>query len=321
MPSRRRLLVPSALIAALGVVLLSAATAGATIKVGEEVSPANMELSGEADILKATAKFDTASGTMTYVITTREALNSNTEEEPPEVTFISELVTFNGPCTKQAVEAAEGGGSASYPRFVTLAVNHNLENPAVTAFSKYEIAEGEEGGLSPENGGPATRTISGNTMTVTASDARAGNGPFTCAVVGVLGGAKEPEILIFGLTALPEPAPILLAPAPPIAPAALSLGKLKTLKAKPGKWTKVNLKVTNTGALPVGPIAIKVKAPKGVIVKPATTKLPALLGGQTWPVPVEVKATEKAKPKSTISLTTSSGALTAIGSFLLKSTG
>jgi hypothetical protein len=205
--------------------------------------------------------------------------------------------------------------------FAALAADCKDENPAFAAFSSYQTQAEEGGGFNPEKGGSATRTISGNTMTITATDARAINGPFTCAVVGVLGGAEEPEFLIFGLTTLPEPPPVVPPVTPQVAPASLSLAKLKTLEARPGKWTQVNLEVSNTGALPVGPIAIELKAPKGVIVKAATTKLPALLGGQTWPVPVLVKVTEKAKPKSTISLSTSSGVLSATGSFFVKPTG
>jgi hypothetical protein len=65
---------------------------------------------------------------------------------------------------------------------------------------------------------------------------------------------------------------------PPPAAALLSLGKLKPLSVKAGKWTKVKLKVTNTGGTAAGPLQVKAKAPKGVIVKTGTTKVPAASG-------------------------------------------
>jgi uncharacterized membrane protein len=112
-------------------------------------------------------------------------------------------------------------------------------------------------------------------------------------------------------------------PPAPTPTAAFSLAKIKPLKAKEGKWTKVNVKVTNTGDAAAGPIAIKAKAPKGVVLQPASgsLKLPALLAGQSWTVTFRVKLTSKAKKSSTIALTTSSGAISAAGSFVVKRAG
>lgn len=318
MKKLRRLLVPTTLTCALVAVLAFAATASAETRAGEATSPENPAISGKADILKATASYDT-SGAITFGITTREALGEKDElnvagvlGRPAEATCdLSESILQ---ITPPIVEVSAQGANASFPE---------VRSPPTWI----EITEaGEIGGL-----GRASRTVDGTTTTLKASSSELTDKPFSCAVVaittpGTVGTPEEPgeapvtlDEVGFLLNTLPTP-PAPPAPQPP-APAALGFTTPKPVTAKTGRWTKVKVKVANVGGTTVGPIAFKAKAPAGVIVKPGSPKLPALLGGQTWTVNLQVKLTAKAKSKSTITLTGTSGALTATGSVVVKSAG
>jgi hypothetical protein len=183
--------------------------------------------------------------------------------------------------------------------------------------------EGKIGGL-----GLAAKSLDGVTTTLSAKSSELlANKPYGCALVIIEKPPAENELpkaldeLSFALDVrVPTPTP----PQPLVpAPAALSLAKLKPLNLKTGKWRKVKIKLSNPGATAVGPIAIKAKAPAGVVLKPGSGKLglPSLLGGQTWTVSLEVKLTEKAKSKSTLSLTATATGLSAHRSVVVKSTG
>lgn len=110
-------------------------------------------------------------------------------------------------------------------------------------------------------------------------------------------------------------------PPPPAAPAgrpALAIAKPKPLALKVGKWTTVKLTVKNTGATGTGPGSLRVKAPKGVVIKPERQRLPALAPGASWAVSVRVELTSGAKPKSTLPLTAAASGVTASGSLVVK---
>jgi hypothetical protein len=308
-----RLLAPTALICALVLALAFAATAAAETRAGEASSPVNDEISGKADILAATARYDSTAGTVSFTVTTREAPGASEELEMVGLLGRPKEGVCNVNLTQITLPAME----IIAPGLSPLA-------PEAPPPSWIELSEeGKIGGF-----GPAKKSLNGTTTTLSAkSDELLVNKPFTCAVVATAkpGSEKVPSELLdelsFPLNVLPAP-PTTPTPSGP-APGALSLAKSKPLKLKSGKWTKVKVKLSNPGGTAVGPVAIKAKAPVGVVLKPGSgqLKLPALLGGQTWTVTLEVKLTEKAKPKSTISLTGTAAGLTAQGSVVVKPTG
>ncbi len=198
--------------------------------------------------------------------------------------------------------------------------------PAMEMLSPYE--EGLSYVLAAENEGenpfeePATgsRSVIGTKTTLIGASRKTIGKGYTCALVGVSEGLGDAPIdeLSFPIATYVPPTP---APTPQPAAAALSLGNAKSLKAKVGKWAKQKVTVTNTGGTAVASVAIKASASKGVTVRPGTTKLAALLPGQSWTFTVDVKLSATAAKKSTVSLTTSAGALSAKGSFAVTQAG
>lgn len=322
MLSPRRLRVPSILLLALVAVLAFTATAAAETKIGEGSSPENTSLSGEADLLKANANYESTTGAVTFNVTTRAAIDSTPEGERPGVSFMEALFTFNGTCDQTGFqEATENPGAFTPYPIYEIETGNNPEPGGSGEAIWFTLKEAPKEGSGPETYGAASKVVSGTTLTTTATTSTAIGNHYNCVLIESNGGSQG-DILVFPLTTKPEP-PAVVAPAPPAPTAAFSLAKIKTLKAKEGKWTKVNVKVTNTGNAAAGPIAIKAKAPKGVVLQPASgsLKLPALLAGQSWTVTFRVKLTSKAKKSSKISLTTSSGAISAASSFAIKLLG
>lgn len=330
MTSLSRVRIPSILLLALAVALVFAATAAAETKVGEGTSPVNPSITnGEGDLLGATATYETTTGAATLTLTTREAPETQPLAERQSVEYIAELITANFTCSNAGYEAElkkeEAAGDMSspvYPAFGFETANEPASPEAPGQAEWFYSAHEETPGSGPEASGPASKSLTGTTLSMAAATAAAANGPFNCVAAGTIGSSSEPDLIFFPLTAKPEP-PAVVVPAAPAPTPAFSLTKIKPLKAKEGKWTKVNVKVTNTGNAAAGPIAIKAKAPKGVVLQPASgsLKLPALLAGQSWTVTFKVKLTAKAKKSSTIKLTTSSGAISAAGSFSIKLLG
>jgi hypothetical protein len=325
----RRLLFPLTAICALAVALALATTAAAERKGGEAESPIDLSLPGEVDVLKASAVYDLATGTLTTAITTREALGSNKAEGAPLVEQVGGLATVAAPCTQTGVEeeVKAGGG---YPTFSVLAFNITPSEFPSGAFSMYST-EAQSGPLDPSKFGPATQSTTGTTTTFVTTDARAVNGGFTCVEVGAaeLGGVTK-EILFFPLAVLPEPpppaqqeAPKPPAPPAPPTPAALSSAKLGPLSLKPYKWTPVRIKLTNTGETTTVAGSLRLKLPRGLKVRPASARqqIPAIAPGQSWTVAFRVKPTEKAKRRSTISFVATVGAVVARGSVVAKLAG
>lgn len=301
----RRLFAPAVLITALAA-LLFAATAAAETRSGETTSPAKAGIPAEADILGASVSYDSTTGVANFAVTTAAEPQKEVGGEESELDMIAGLGSpVNGACGLEEVDLPVMDIYSPYaePIAYLLAVENEGENPF-------------EG--TPPTG---VKSVIGTKTTLVGASKKTANKAYACAVVAVIEGGLggEPiDELSFPVSVPPAPTPAVTPTAPQSAPAALSLGTVKPLKAKPGKWTKAKLTVTNTGGTAVGPVAIKASAPKGVVVKSATTNLPALLPGQSWTVTVDVELTAKARKNSTISLTTSSGGLSAKTSFAVK---
>jgi hypothetical protein len=338
---RRRLLPLTVFITAAVALLAFAGTAAAETKIGEGTSPEQLGLRGEADLLKATASFEVGTGAVSFQITTREAQETTPEVERPAVTYLGGLVAAHTACTIKAIEAEsekaieEGKESSLFPIVEVLSSNKPIPSgslppgvPVAQAYGAY-VTSGKEVGL-PGFFIPGSKSLSGTTATVGATVPPATNGSFNCAEV-IAEGFGEPDVIIFPLTTKPEPPPAQTVtppatqstPAPAPAPAGvLSIAKAKKpLKLKLGKWATVKVRVTNTGGTATGPGTLQLKTTKGVVVKPARQKLPALLPGGSWTVSYKVKLTAKAKKTSTLSLVGTAATLTAKSSLVLKLAG
>jgi hypothetical protein len=225
------------------------------------------------------------------------------EEEAPPFSAVYEFLAPNRPIEKPLSENV----------------------PLAQAYSVFGGAEVAEGNYDFEDFVPASKAVNGSTLTLSGSNPKALNAPLNCALVEAGGEAGIPDVIIFPLTVKPpppapsNPAPQATPEAKPSPPAAkLSIAKAKPSKLVPGKWRTVKVTVKNTGGAAAGPGSLRVKAPKGVVVKPVRQKLPALLPGGSWTVSVRVKATGRAKPKSTLTWTATAGGQTATGSVVLR---
>jgi len=311
MKNFRRLLAPAVLVTALAA-LFFAATAAAETRSGETTSPANPAIASEGDILGAATTYDSTTGAITFSVTTaaepHEEIEVEGKSEENELMLVAGLgVSRDGACSTESIAppVAEFLSPYSEPIAILLAAENEEENPFSSGYAY------------------GSKVVTGTKTFLVGATSKTLNQAYSCAIVATIGGGFGGEAideLSFPIAApaasVPTPAPVTTP-----APAALSLGKLKTAQAKAGKWTKAKLTVTDTGGTAVGPVAITVKAPKGVVVRPGSTQVPALLPGQSWTVTVQLKPTAKAKKKSTISLTTSSGTISAAGSFVLKRAG
>lgn len=345
---RRRLLPLTVFIAAAVALLAFAGSALAETKIGEGTSPEQPTLPGEADLLKGSTSYDVATGALTVSLTTRVAPESTGETEAE---YVGDLFDASFPCTIEGIEAAEEEAKEEgenfgrpYPIYGAFTFNAPLTSepeglPVPQAYAEFEATEPTGGGV-PEVPTPASKAISGTTVTIGATIPAAANQPFNCAEVGALNfeSFEESDFMVFPLTTKPEPPPAAPAdtqstpasststsnptPAPVLAPPALSIAKAKKpLKLKVGKWATVKVKVTNTGGTATAPGSLQLKATKGVLVKAARQKLPALVPGGSWTVSYKVKLTAKAKKSSTLSLVGAAGSLAAKGSLVLKSLG
>lgn len=318
-----RLLVPSTLVVVLLTALAFSATASAEVRTGEGSSPVNLGVAGEADLLRASASYDSGTGTVVVNVTAREAPGTAPKVEP-----IAFLVTVNGPCDASLIGSKEGG----FPNFTIGAAYEKSESRWSTVW-KAAASEGESAGPAP-----GSWNLEGNTVTIAATAGPAIARPYNCAFVSLGPPASEPgssgEFAFFPLS-VPTPAEpvkpvepakpadpvvktVTVTP-PPAAPGKLVFAKAGALKAKSGRWTKASIKLTNAGGSAVGPISIKAKAPAGVAIKPGQIRMPALLPGQSWTVGFRVKSSTAAKATSTIGLTATGPGLSANASLILKS--
>ena len=315
----RRLLVPTTLICALLAALALAATASAEIRVGEKTAAPDPSIAPEADVIAAHAEYDSVTGAVVFQITTAEAPRPlNAKGEANESQMLAGLFNPRN-CIATVI------GSAAYP---LLALRTEYAEGARTFWELSETPESTP--KAPDTEGPATKVSAGVTTTLSMAAPKAANQGFSCALVGVYDPSEpaEAKLLAFPIAVPPPPAPPAetpktsppaqsVAPAAP-APAALSIARSKPLKLKEGKWKTVKVKVTNTGGSASAPGTLRLKAPKGVTVKPEAPRLPALPVGGSWTVSTQVRLTAKAKMKSTIALTAAGGGITARGSLVLK---
>jgi hypothetical protein len=327
MKRTHRLLAPAILIAAI-LALALAASASAEVRVGEASSPADAAIPAEADIVHATASYDSATGAMGFTVTTVKAPQAEDEEgEPSEIEMYVGFVTATDGCDEQAL------------------LNEEFTVPGVQVSAPYSEPDNARieiltsASQPPVDGGPATRTVTGTTIAISGQLATLADQTFNCAVVMTYSSGFEPSYLIFPIAVPPPPAPPAetttttpvqaaastppapSAPAP--APAALSIARSKPLKLKQGKWATVKVELVNTGGTSSVPGSLRIKAPKGVTVKPETQRLPLLTPGGSWTITARVQVTAKAKTKtkSALALTATAGGLVAKGSLVLKRQG
>ncbi len=311
-PGIRRLRAPAILLAALAALLVFAAAAAAETRTGESTTAVDVGIPvPEASLVKATASYDVTGGNAVFNLTTAVAPSLLSKGE------IIAALTTNSACVASANPEA-------------------LLESLIFSPPPLFLIEGELGGGKTEalTGSitapqilPATATRSGATMTITAgSPALAGAG-FNCAIVLATGEGEELEgasVMAFPISAPPPPPTPPTPPAPTAPPAptppppVLSIGKLKPVSLKVGKSQMVRIKVTNTGGTGTGAGSVRVKAAKGVIVKPERQQIPALAPGKSWTVSVRVEPTAKAKKSSTLSVTAAASGLTAPGSIVVK---
>lgn len=303
----RRLRVPVLLLGALAALLMFAATAAAETRTGESASPAQIggTSSPEATLVKASASYETTGGSIGFSVTT--AAEPRTEQGGHPSTAKMEAGLLSAPeCTLPALVSQH----FTFPVFFIV---NQYKEPTAEA----ELLE------SSSSGGPlgaAAKTVSGTNTTLSFASSAMANRSFNCALVTTTEGGAQ-SYLVFPISAPPSPPASPVSPAPPTpAPAAaLSIGKLKPLKLAPGKWETVRVKVTNTGGTATGQGSLRVKAPKGVLVKPERQKLPVLGPGASWTVSVRVQLTEKAGPKSTLSLTGTASGVSGKASVVIES--
>ena len=330
----RRYRAPSILIAAFAAILVFAATAAAETRTGEASSPASAFYTPEGNILNATATYDTTAGSAVFNVTTAGPAQAKVKGKPSKLFLQTLLFAANSGCS---LEALVSGG---------------IPFPLLAITDKYAL-ETAEGGLGGPGGGlgesggvvvPVVRSVAGTTTSLSVTSSALANQGFNCVLASVgrelavtkeeleeerkeqeAGTLSSGNLVIFPISAPPAPpaAPAPPAPAPPaVPPAALSIAKAKKpLKLKVGKWATVKVKVTNTGGTATAPGSLQLKATKGVVVKQARQKLPALLPGGSWTVSYKVKLTAEAKKSSTLSLVGTAATLTAKSSLVLQLAG
>jgi hypothetical protein len=324
--NERRLVPTATLLISFAALLVFAGTASAETKVGEYVGAPNSGIPAEANVLGATAEYDSTTGTLNATVTTAAAPQAKIGGNPSGIQLNVGLATLPD-CSFAAVMS--GGG---YPVFE---LEDRYAEPlalAITAESQKEDEIRDPAILSA-----GTKTVEGTKTTLTAQSPRAVGKPYNCGVVSVLDSGTPQELDLFPLTlkattppAVTSPAPVQAQPAtvqaqpaPPAPPvAALSIAKAKKpLKLKVDKWKTVKVNVTNPGGAATAPGSLQLKATKGVIVKGGKQKLPVLLPGGSWTVSYKVKLTAKAKKTSTLSLVGAAGTVTSKSSLVLKLAG
>jgi hypothetical protein len=283
--------------------VFAATAAAAETLTGESTAPfIEGEPDPEVTIVKGAASFETASGHVVFDVTTAEA--------PSMSTFgavIAGLTT--SPCSPPT--SLEGTLHQLAFGFPILSIGSNYQT--VTA-------EATTGSSSAPVHLPASKSISGMTTTLSITSGNLVEAGFKCAVIwtAASGGGSA---MTFPIKPAPEPAPATAptpAPAPIPAPPVLSIAKARPLKVKAGTWKTVHIKVTNTGATATAQGSLRVKAAKGVLVKPEVQKLPIVTPGASFTLSVRVKLTEAAKTKSTLAVTGTAPGITGTGSIVLK---
>jgi hypothetical protein len=316
MNDRRNLRAPALLIAALAALLIFAAAASAETRTGETTTAAPLfgVASPEATLVKSSASYETTGGTVGFSFTTAAEPQAEKEGEPSDTVTDLALISATSGCSFTAVEF----GQYSSP---LLAIESHYDEPAI---AKAAVATSIES--LPAFSIPVGKTVSGTTTTLALTLGQVANQSFNCALVETQEEAGA-SLMVFPIAApvippetpAPPAAPTPSAAVPASAPPVLAIAKAKKpLSLKVGKSKTVKIKVSNTGATATAQGSLRVKPTKGVLVTPETQKLPVLAPGASWTISVRVKLTEKAKPKSTLSLTGTASGLTAKGSLVVK---
>jgi hypothetical protein len=314
-----RLRAPALLIAVLAALLVFAATASAAAetRTGESTTASTEGApSGETLLVRSTASFETATG---------HAVISFTTAAPPSPASSGGMLGGFSTAECSSTPPSPFNGESL---FVPL-IESSPILIFVSEFSK-PAAGAATGSASAPVELPASRSESGATTTLSVTSASVVEAGFKCALIGVEGesGGSFMTVPIKGPPSPPSPpAPVAVAapastPAPasaPLpAPAKLSIVTPKPLKVKVKAWKTVHVKVSNTGATATAKGTLKVKAAKGVLVKPEIQTLPVLTPGETFNLSVRAQLTGKAKPTSKLPVTVTAPGVGATGSIVLK---
>jgi hypothetical protein len=295
--------VSALLLGVVAALLLLASPAAAEVRTGQGTSPPDGSIPGEADILSGNASYDSSTGTVNISLVTREVPGSH------------EVLAMGASLGVQSSFCA-------YPSMTFGALTNSTDARWFAAESEAELVRlNEEGKLVTE---PAAKGGVGTTTTTfSVTSPRLVGKPYNCAEIEIHHIVEGQDVVYDELT-FPIAAPAPPPPPPPTpptpAPAALTIGASKPVKARVGKWTKVNVQIANPGGITTGAIGLNVKAPAGIKLKPGTGKVgaPALAPGATETVSFKVKPTRKAKGKSTLKLSAASGGLGATGAVVVK---
>lgn len=302
MARQRRPLVPTALILPLLAALVFATAAAAEDRVGQATSPADEAIPGYVDILSGGASYDSTAGTVTFTVTTREPLGS------PTPLVLASLGTVEPPCEAKLITHPSVGITAEI---------------GLLTFWEATDPEGEQFGQ-------ATSSVSGATATLTAAGSALAGRPYNCAAIIVAGESARDELEFPVVPSPPSPPSPASSPSvsvaapvpimPPAAPAGLLIAKSVALRLKAEEWKRAQIVVSDPGGIATTTGSLRVKAPKGVALKPASgrLRLPPLQPGQMKTLSFKVKLTNAAEAKSTLSLTATAGALTANSSVVAK---
>jgi hypothetical protein len=305
---KTRLRAPALLIAALAALLVFAATAAAETRTGESTTASIVGVpSPEALLVKSTASFETATGS---------AVISFTTAAPPNPANPTEMI--GGFST---TECSSTPPSSFTQESVTVPLIASSPILAIFTGSSEPLAAGFTGSISVQVTLPVAKSVSGATTTLSVASASFIEAGYKCALVLVEGktGASLMTVPIKGPPPPPPPAPVVApVPAPLPAPAVLSVAKPKPLKVKAKTWKTVHVKVSNAGAAATTQGSLRVKAAKGVMVKPEVQKLPVLIPGATYTLSVRVQLTESAKPTSKLPVIVTAPGVSGTGSIVLK---
>jgi hypothetical protein len=316
--------IPAAVLAVAAFAILVCASPARAETAGEGDNPIVVEAPGPlGNIVKAKASYEKTTGAVSVGITLGGEPHQG-DEAGTEAIFLT-APPLTG-CSVLSFPEGFGGQQV-------FQMADDFKDPVHTEFGDFSV------GGTTEELGPAAKSVSGSTVTYSFSSSKLANQTWNCVYVfagdggglafmyfplkmvvppppSTPGSPTSPEGGGGGSTPSSQTSPAPAAPAP--APPTLSIGKLGPLALKVGKSRSVTVKVTNTGGTSTERGTLRVKAPKGVVVKPASQQLPVLAPGGSCTVMVRVQLTKAAKPKSNLSLTASATGVTGTGSLVAK---
>jgi hypothetical protein len=174
-PHSRRRLLPLTVLIATAVALAFAGTAAAETKTGEGTAAVNPAIPAEADIVAATASYDSTGGAVNFTITTVAEPQPGTEADPSELSVTADLLTASLPCNASLLST-----QAVYPLlgiFAPYRADGELE-AGIT-----EAPAGGPGNNIPLE--PVTRSVTGVTTALSVTSSLAAGRAFNCAAIAV----------------------------------------------------------------------------------------------------------------------------------------